>query len=117
MRSERARDHVLGNVCGNFGFWDLAGRSHLPHQAVIKRQLLQQVSAEPIDAAIADVCHQGALRQQHQATARGAHALKTNAALAFRVNNSICIANGLPQRGRRIEIAQLEVHMGDIVDG
>ena len=42
MRTERARDHVLGNVGRHVGLGHLPGGRHFPHQAVIERQLLEQ---------------------------------------------------------------------------
>ena len=117
VRAERAGDHVFRDVRRHVLLRHLASRGHLPHQAVVERELLEPVGAEAVDAAVADVGHQRALRQQDQAAAGGAHSLEADAALALGEDQGVDLANRLPQRRGGIKIAELEIGVRNVVDG
>ena len=62
--AERTGDDVLRHVEVDFRLTHFGRRLHLPYQAVVERELIELVAAQAVDAAIAYVRDDGALRQK-----------------------------------------------------
>ena len=82
VRAEGTGDDVFGNKAGQGIFGNLTGGRHFPNETVIESELVEALSAEAIDAAVADVCHECPLRQNGQHAGGGAHSLEVEIGLA-----------------------------------
>ena len=101
----------FGTKPGSAALGHLPGGRHFPHQAVIERELLQPLSAQAIDAAVAYVGGQGSLRQEQQRAGGGSHALKIGIGLAAIVNLGVDFFDAFSNcvSGRQIAVLEIGV--------
>src|SRR5690606_16891993 len=112
MRPQRAGDHIFRHVGGDLFLGGMSRSGHLPHEAVIERELLETAVTKSIDAAVAHVSRQRALRQDQQATACRAHPLEVDAVRTLGVYHTVGFANGLDDRFTRREVLALVIAVG-----
>ena len=80
------------------GHAETTGVDLLLHHGVVAGEELQPARAVQVDAAVAHVCQQHTLRQQHERLARRAHVVKLGVGLAAAVDLRIRFHDG--QNGR-----------------
>ena len=95
----------------------MAGGGHFPDEAVVERELLDRVPAQPIDAAVADVGRHGAVGQQQQAAAGRAHAVEVDAVRPLGVDAAVGVVNGGDDRLARRQVGPLLVGVRNVVGG
>jgi len=117
VRTERAGDHVLGDIGRDFLLAGVSRRSHFPDQAVVEGELLQVVATEAIDATVADVGRQRTAGQQQETTTSGAHPLKIDTVLPFVVDHAVGLLDRFDNRFAGREVVKLVIAVRNIVGG
>ena len=94
MRAHRAGDDVFSVPCSRIRS---AGRLEFPDERVVAGELFNGTAAQAIGAAVTDVSHKRASRQQRENRARRAHALQLRVTLTLGVDLAVDLFHAVPQ--------------------
>jgi len=116
FRPEAAVDDVAGDVLDLVGVHVLEA-GVLPDEAVVVAQLIDDVAADAITPAVADVPDPGPIGAEDERSARRAHALELAVLLAAGVDGGVGLDEGAAEGDDGPEGGVLLVDVGDDVGG